>query len=293
MLEINEIIFGSTLKIPSIKIKSEILLERMSIRDRLKAFVSHLKIAELAFEMKAELSRGYVSSKSPSIGSDIIVKIKNTFPELNLIWFLTGEGDMLVGSTDNNQKLLQPQIDLGMPKVVVTDTSGDEVIPFIGLKAAAGYLQGYQDPEFIERQPTIKTPNIKGDGTYRAFEVYGQSMYPTFHHNDIVIGRWEVSLDSIRDRRVYILVTKTEGVVIKRLLNRIAESGKIIAISDNDDKLQYGNYTIDPEEILEIWYWKGAIKMEAPEPSRLYARVNNLEAQITLLTEQVSSLLKH
>lgn len=248
-------------------------------------------MSEGAFENKAELSRGYISGKSPSIGSDIILKIKSAFPDLNLIWFLTGNGSIEESASNTFQMPDPTPGGLGMPKVVVTDISDNEVIPFIGQKAAAGYLQGLSDPEYLENRPPIVIPSVRG-ATFRGFEVTGQSMYPTFHHGDIVIGQWEDSLENIRDRRIYILVTKSEGIVIKRLLNRINDSGKIIAISDNDDKLQYGNYTIDPSDVQELWYWKAGVKMQAPEPSRLYTRMNNLEAQVTILMEQLNNRSK-
>src|SRR6478752_6100965 len=50
-------------------------------------------------------------------------------------------------------------------------------IPFVPIKAAAGYLAGYGDPEFIDELNTFTLPMLSG-GNYRAFEVMGGCMLP-------------------------------------------------------------------------------------------------------------------
>ena len=42
------------------------------------------------------------------------------------------------------------------------------VIHFVPVKAAAGYLNGYADPEFLDELNTFTLPMLSG-GTYRAF----------------------------------------------------------------------------------------------------------------------------
>ena len=51
-------------------------------------------------------------------------------------------------------------------------------IPFVPIKAAAGYLAGFEDPEFIDELNTFTLPMLSG-GNYRAFEIVGDSMLPT------------------------------------------------------------------------------------------------------------------
>lgn len=66
-----------------------------TIKDRLKAFVKHLKISERVFEINCNLSNGYIYSMKKGVGHDKIELISNFYPELNTGWLLTGEGDML------------------------------------------------------------------------------------------------------------------------------------------------------------------------------------------------------
>ena len=57
-------------------------------------------------------------------------------------------------------------------------SGGRPDIPFVPFKAAAGYLAGYADPEFIDELNTFTLPILSG-GNYRAFEIVGDSMMPT------------------------------------------------------------------------------------------------------------------
>ena len=57
-------------------------------------------------------------------------------------------------------------------------TAERNVIHFVPVKAAAGYLASYADTEFIDELNTFTLPMLAG-GNYRAFEIIGDSMLPT------------------------------------------------------------------------------------------------------------------
>ncbi len=175
------------------------------------------------------------------------------------------------------------------PMVVTVNQNNEDVISLVATKAAAGYLNGYADPEFIETLPTIALPGLKG-GIHRAFEVKGASMLPTHHPGSISIGRYVESFDDIRDRRVYIVVTRDEGVVLKRVLNRVREEGKLILISDNENKREYPNYPVNASDIMEMWYWRGSIIRESPEPGNMYNRLNDMQAELALMRAEVNQI---
>lgn len=175
-----------------------------------------------------------------------------------------------------------------IPKVVTVDIKERDVVSLVPVKAAAGYLNGYGDPEYIETLPTLYLPGMDG-ASHRAFELRGHSMMPNLHSGSIQIGRWVESLKDIKDRRVYIIVSKYDGIVIKRVLNRVKQDGKLIMISDNDNKKEYPNYPIEADDVLEVWYWRGAIIREVPEPGTQYARLNDLESRLSLLENRYLS----
>ena len=80
-----------------------------TVKDRLFAFIAYKGIKKNKFETMCGLSHRYVSNISRSIQPDIIEKISLTFPELNMGWVLTGQGEML-----NNAPAPQPESEPAM-----------------------------------------------------------------------------------------------------------------------------------------------------------------------------------
>jgi transcriptional regulator with XRE-family HTH domain len=141
-----------------------------------------------------------------------------------------------------------------IPKVITVDTQGNENVIMVPVKARAGYLNGYADPEFIATLPAYRLPGLN-NGTFRLFEVEGHSMIDSLNDRDIVICSNVDQLALVRDDRVHVVVTKNEGVVVKTVLNRIKTDGKLILKSENyKDREQYPAIICDPSDIIEIWY---------------------------------------
>lgn len=179
-----------------------------------------------------------------------------------------------------------------MPQVITMDSQGNENVVMVPVKARAGYLNGYADPKFIKKLPAYRLPGLN-NGTFRLFEVGGRSMYPTLHDGDMVIGSFVEQLRDVRDDRVYVVVTKTEGVVVKRVLNRLEKDGKLILKSDNyKDRDEFPTMVVDPHDILEIWYVTGFISRQMRPPAEMYNRLIDLEGRLTLIEEQNRKRLK-
>lgn len=131
---------------------------------------------------------------------------------------------------------------------ITTDKEGRENIEVINESAKAGYTSGYADPEFIEELPTLELPNL-GTGTYRAFEIQGDSMLP-ISSGDLVVGQFVERAEELTDYTRYILLTRNEGIVFKRILHQPGNPQYIMVLSDNTD---YSPYSIELSEILEAW----------------------------------------
>lgn len=71
------------------------MLMEPTVKDRLIAFIEHKGITKNKFETLCGLSKRYVSNISQSISPKVAKRISLTFPELNMGWVLTGEGEML------------------------------------------------------------------------------------------------------------------------------------------------------------------------------------------------------
>ena len=185
------------------------------------------------------------------------------------------------------------QFKLAPPKMkilsITVDDNDREYIDLVPQKAAAGYLNGYSDPEYIEELPKFRLPQFNGHGTYRAFEVSGDSMLP-IEPGTIVIGQYVESVADIVSGKTYILVTSSEGVVYKRVFNYLEEKQKLFLVSDNKT---FAPYEIHMDDVLEIWESKAFISTKFPEPGaennltleRLATIVLDLQKEVIKLKE--------
>lgn len=67
----------------------------MSVKERLTDFVDWLGISKSEFGRQIGVSNAFISSIRKSIQQDKIQSIASKYPELNIEWLLTGEGEML------------------------------------------------------------------------------------------------------------------------------------------------------------------------------------------------------
>jgi len=156
-----------------------------------------------------------------------------------------------------------PSADLKRGKevlVVTVDEHARDNITLVPHKAAAGYLNGFADPEYVKELTSFRLPLLK-QGSYRAFEISGDSMLPILP-GTIVIGEFVEDLSDLRNGKTYILVTQREGIVYKRVFNYISENGKLFLVSDNR---QYAPFQIAAEEVLEAWAAKAYVSVQFPD----------------------------
>src|SRR5688572_4042427 len=162
--------------------------------------------------------------------------------------------------------------------------SGRPDIPFVPMKAAAGYLAGYADPEFIDELNTFTLPMLSG-GNYRAFEIIGDSMLPT-PSGSIIVGEKVETLDDVRNNYTYIVVSKSEGIVYKRIDKNNRTKNKLTLLSDNPS---YQPYQINSDDVMELWQASVVISRAV---SQQRWDINQLANIVTNLHQQVSTLKK-
>lgn len=158
------------------------------------------------------------------------------------------------------------------------------LIHFVPVKAAAGYLAGYADNEFIDELNTFTLPMLAG-GSYRAFEIIGDSMMPT-PGGSIIVGEKVESLEDAKTNLAYIVVSRSEGIVYKRIVKSNRNKNKITLVSDNP---AYQPYQVNAEDILEMWQANTVISKITNQQRW---DVNSLANIVSNLQDQVSSLKK-
>jgi transcriptional regulator with XRE-family HTH domain len=132
---------------------------------------------------------------------------------------------------------------------ISVDKNKEGNIELVDTKAEAGYLESYSDPEYIKDLPKIGFPNIP-TGTYRGFEISGDSMLPV-EPGSIIIADYMEKFEDIKDDKTYVIVSKNEGLVYKRI-KKLKDKNQLLLISDNE---YYKPYTIDFNEVAEIWQY--------------------------------------
>ncbi len=160
-------------------------------------------------------------------------------------------------------------------------------IPFVPVKAAAGYLAGFADPEFIDELNTFTLPMLAG-GDYRAFEIVGDSMMPT-PSGSVVVGEKVENLEELKTSNTYVVVSKTEGIVYKRVMKNNRQKNKFTFVSDNP---AYQPYTVAAEDIVEVWQAQMIIAkantQQRWDVGQLASMVNNLQQQVTVLKKKMN-----
>lgn len=263
-----------------------------SIDHKITAIINHFKLNNYAFSKRIGVTGTTIDSivngrpqkdgsrKKTKPGYDVLSAIIEEF-NINPN-YLFGKSSVML-----KQNVANIQTYSGVPQVISVNQENEENVVYVPIKARAGYLDGYGDSEYIETLPSFNMPQLN-NGTFRCFEVQGNSMVRTFFDGDLVFGKYVEDLNDVKDGRVYIIVSKNNGIVLKRVINRIEERGKLILKSDNKDG-NYPTYTIDAEDIMEIWSVTMFASKQMLEPVDVYGRLHELESKIIELQESVKN----
>jgi transcriptional regulator with XRE-family HTH domain len=164
---------------------------------------------------------------------------------------------------------------------LVTASNEIQIVP---VKAAAGYLAGYADPEFLDELNTFTLPML-APGTYRAFEIVGDSMLPT-PSGSVIVGEKIEDLEEVKSNQTYIVVSRNEGIVYKRVMKNNKSRTKLTLVSDNT---AYQPYNVNADDVIEVW--KAQMVISKANTQQRWD-VNQLASLVSNLQEQVSSLKK-
>lgn len=167
---------------------------------------------------------------------------------------------------------------------ISVDNDNNENIELVNTKAEAGYLDSFNDPEYIKELPKISFPNIP-QGTFRGFEIHGDSMLP-MESGSIVICSYIENLEQIKEDRTYVVVSKENGLVYKRL-RKVSKEQKLILISDND---AYLPYEIKYSDVSEIWQYYAHLSFSDTKSTFNYLleeKLSDIQKKINELHENI------
>jgi hypothetical protein len=86
---------------------------------------------------------------------------------------------------------------------------------------------------------------------------------PPFRDGSFIVGQYVEDADTLKDGQTYIILTKDEGIVYKRLYRK---GKKYMFHSDNPE---FEPYEVKPSGILEIWKFACGFTLKEFEPDNI------------------------
>jgi transcriptional regulator with XRE-family HTH domain len=168
----------------------------------------------------------------------------------------------------------------------LVDRDSKELITLVPVKASAGYTKGYADPDFMETLPRFSLPltEITKERTYRAFQINGNSMDPV-PTGSYIICEYLQDWNEIKDGKTYVVITRDEGVIYKRLYSNDKET--LLLKSDNPE---YASYSVPLNTVAEVWKALGYICFSLPETEEMH--LGKLTAMVYKMQTELDALRK-
>lgn len=205
----------------------------MGVRERLIEYIKYKRMSRRGFAISIGASGAFVNNISKGIGNEYVDNIKTKYPDLNMTWLLTGEGDML-----NEVKSQQTDIN---------------IIPLLPVSAQGGSLNDFVLSVKNEDCEKIIFP-IRGADF--AITVSGESMAPEYPSGSKVLIKKIDEKAFIEWGRCYVLDT-CNGTVIKKLAAPVENDPKfgkdyVTCISVNPNPL-YSPFRVPLCDIYGIY----------------------------------------
>ena len=239
-----------------------------AVKQRLIAFINFLGISKNAFEKACGLSTRYVSNISSSVSPEKLKQISLRFPELNVSWLLTGDGNMLreirPTSTISGDITVNGncKTNIGHGNTYINDTANNDDATYI-------------EVEEVERAPILsatlaRAPQVdvleavseKVDelekapvGVFNApvsiwYRVQDESLAPKYEVGDLLaLWAYPKGEEDPIPGRMYGINTTTNGLIVRRLFPQ--EDGGYIARAANRD--EFPDYRIKPGNVVQIY----------------------------------------
>lgn len=247
--------------------------------------IKHLRelknLTQEYFANELDISRERVASyeqgrSSPPV--EILVALSNYF---NLPIDVLIKND-LTSATDasfikiGDQRILFP---------IKVNEDNEDVIEIVPTDASAGYLRGYTDPEYIETLNDLKLPFLP-TGKHRAFPIKGDSMLP-IKSGSFIIAKYLEDINYLHSGSTYIVLTYNDGLVYKRVYDKIEEHQCLLMVSDNK---RYDPYYVPVDEILELWEFTCHINLSEYDESEI--NTDSIAKMLTDIGVQLESIKK-
>jgi phage repressor protein C with HTH and peptisase S24 domain len=193
--------------------------------------------AEFAQVLDAGSTTADIERGKKKITGKIVTELLRQF-HINPLWLYGKSFNKSLETTSNTA-----------PKVITMDSSDRENMIMVPIKASAGYASNVHDTDWYSELPafSIPLPQYK-EGSYRAFQVQGDSMLPVLQPAEWVMAKAVENMRLANDNRIHVIVT-VDSVLVKKL-RKSESAGEVYLISLNRD---YPVIEQSIAEIKELW----------------------------------------
>jgi hypothetical protein len=103
------------------------------------------------------------------------------------------------------------------------------------------------------------------------------------------VGEKLDDIESVKSNQAYIVVSRSEGIVYKRIVKNPKVKNKLTLVSDNP---QFQPYQINSEDVVELWHAQMVLSKVAAQQrwdmNTLASMVNNLQSQVSTLKKKLN-----
>ncbi|HVI49277.1 MAG TPA: LexA family transcriptional regulator [Chitinophaga sp.] len=165
---------------------------------------------------------------------------------------------------------------------ITVDRDNKENVEYVPVKAKAGYVRGYNDPEFIAGLPKFNMPNLPKQGTFRMFPITGDSMLPVPDGSD-VLAKFVEDWKALKPGTPCIVILNGINDFVFKLVT-VSEDRTVLLESLNSS---YKPYTVEVSDVLEIWQFYGYHSKQMPKAT---TDMQQLSENIGQILEEVRAL---
>lgn len=283
----------------------------MSTIKRLRQFVDFKGISKYKFYQLTGIANGYLDREG-NIGTDKCEQIISVFPELNLAWLVTGEGEMTVDSAKttivtgningngnnviagNNNKVgdeipaeIVEEIREELKEEVKAEIVEAESIPMVSgeISATSGvdvkaYIEENEDElEYIN-------PSQKVGHANHAEQLTDMAMAPSFLPGDFMFLKFLKDKTAIVDGKMYYFNTKNRSSMIRKVK---VEGNCLRLIAENPT---FGDIIMPKDDVIRVAKIVGMLRLTFGD---YYAGIEAVrkqkDAQIDAIIEQQGKLI--
>lgn len=237
-----------------------------SVKQRLVNFIKYKSLSQKRFEESVGLSNGYINSLRHAPSDKKLRQIIEVYPELNRVWLLTGEGQM-INSSDVVPKVEQdvrPYTTNNNGVVFHEQQSGELLmeVPIVPFDALGSMADDYTDlvASREEGQTMMFPVDAVHHGKYFAFVVDNDSMddgsRDSFQKGDTVLVRELDKQDWLPNLHInkwrFWVVCFGNNIRIKEIVSQNTTEGTITCHSLNPSP-EYTDFTLSLNNVSRLF----------------------------------------